>query len=376
MDRYKKLWKELKLNIGETNPEIVTLMNDLEHRSKRKKATDKRGNPEQPKKYGIVLTAQPWWDTYSKVRNMLYLAVVRNKTIPKQVRSDFYKEFSEKMRALASMKLGHNDVQNWLESKWEEYKKTYQKAKLPGTTPSGFERKPLVELSNDECAAIVIDKLVYIYKPKLPDSFLELNIDYYKEDWRQELWMWLWERRYKDVNLMSLILNYRALSKQELSFYTSHILSRMNKYAINYIIKLQCSCCGVSECYMSTTYDNKYEDTLYPANDLSSIETASIVEIDDEIIDNVDNKKLIQKIMDYFDEQIKYNCDNPYKTRNSWIRDKQVLEMRYGFNPENRIYTLEEIGKKLGVTRERVRQMETQILRVCRKQLKGKGEII
>lgn len=42
-------------------------------------------------------------------------------------------------------------------------------------------------------------------------------------------------------------------------------------------------------------------------------------------------------------------------------REVKVLELRYGLNGSN-VYTLEEIGRKMGVTRERVRQIEAQAL--------------
>ena len=46
-------------------------------------------------------------------------------------------------------------------------------------------------------------------------------------------------------------------------------------------------------------------------------------------------------------------------------REARVLELRYGLK-DGEAYTLEEVGRKLGVTRERVRQIETQALRKLR----------
>jgi len=46
-------------------------------------------------------------------------------------------------------------------------------------------------------------------------------------------------------------------------------------------------------------------------------------------------------------------------------REREVLEMRYGLQ-DGRTHTLEEVGKAFGVTRERIRQIETKALRKLR----------
>ncbi|MFC1960896.1 sigma-70 domain-containing protein, partial [Chloroflexota bacterium] len=42
-------------------------------------------------------------------------------------------------------------------------------------------------------------------------------------------------------------------------------------------------------------------------------------------------------------------------------REAYILKLRYGLE-DGRIHTLEEVGKEIGVTRERVRQLEAQAL--------------
>ena len=48
------------------------------------------------------------------------------------------------------------------------------------------------------------------------------------------------------------------------------------------------------------------------------------------------------------------------------LREARVLQMRYGLL-DGKVYTLQEIGNKMGITRERVRQMEEKGLRQLRK---------
>jgi RNA polymerase primary sigma factor len=43
-------------------------------------------------------------------------------------------------------------------------------------------------------------------------------------------------------------------------------------------------------------------------------------------------------------------------------RERTILELRYGLGGEQAM-TLEEVGRRFGVTRERVRQIETRTLR-------------
>lgn len=44
-------------------------------------------------------------------------------------------------------------------------------------------------------------------------------------------------------------------------------------------------------------------------------------------------------------------------------REAEIIKMRHGINSEGREYTLEEIGDKLGITRERVRQLEARAMK-------------
>lgn len=54
-------------------------------------------------------------------------------------------------------------------------------------------------------------------------------------------------------------------------------------------------------------------------------------------------------------------------------REQEVIRMRFGMNGE-RVYTLEEVGQKMNLTRERIRQIESKALRRLRQRMREKGQ--
>jgi RNA polymerase primary sigma factor len=53
-------------------------------------------------------------------------------------------------------------------------------------------------------------------------------------------------------------------------------------------------------------------------------------------------------------------------------KEKEILRLRFGIGDEGE-HTLEEVGKRFSVTRERIRQIETKALRKLRHPLRGRA---
>lgn len=222
--------------------------------------------------------------------------------------------------------------------------------KKPTTTPSGFERRPKNELSFDECAAIVIDNLIAKIEVNIPNE--DINIQEYEEDWKQELWVWCWEHRLSDANLNTLIVNYNALPPHDYRFRMRNIFTRMRNYIVSYVMKLKYSCNDIAKYHVNDKY---MKEIPYTSVNTTMSDSIDILDPEEELIES--ERK---EIANYFiNEFAKYNTS-------MYSRHQKVLQMRYGFNDENRIYTLQEVANHLGVTKERVRRMELWALRHCR----------
>ena len=69
--------------------------------------------------------------------------------------------------------------------------------------------------------------------------------------------------------------------------------------------------------------------------------------------------------MEYSFYHIKSDLQPDLDSINRQINEKQIILLRYGFY-EDTCYTLEEVGMRFGITRERVRQIEAKALKKMR----------
>lgn len=106
-------------------------------------------------------------------------------------------------------------------------------------------------------------------------------------------------------------------------------------------------------------------------------EFQDIVSLSESIGDNIYLEDVIGQEDDLETEIIKKDqIIEIYDLLNSALndREKEILEMRYGLG-ESKIYTLKEIGVKLNITRERVRQIEKKSIIKLKKYLEDYKDI-
>ncbi|RIL82691.1 sigma-70 family RNA polymerase sigma factor, partial [Staphylococcus cohnii] len=96
-------------------------------------------------------------------------------------------------------------------------------------------------------------------------------------------------------------------------------------------------------------------------SNLASLETTIGEDEDSLLIDFISDEKSISTENQVADLFLKQEIDNLFNNKLT-EREAKVLLMRFGFE-NGQIYTLEEIGQEIGVTRERIRQIESKALK-------------
>ncbi|MFK8066779.1 MAG: RNA polymerase sigma factor RpoS [Gammaproteobacteria bacterium] len=88
------------------------------------------------------------------------------------------------------------------------------------------------------------------------------------------------------------------------------------------------------------------------------------------LLDTVPDENKSDPAIKLQDDDIKLHLDTWLMTLNE--KQRAVVEYRFGLHGNDN-YTLEEVGKLIGVTRERVRQIQIEALKRLRKQLEREG---
>ncbi len=92
------------------------------------------------------------------------------------------------------------------------------------------------------------------------------------------------------------------------------------------------------------------------------------LEIQDELLDEVDYEEIA--LDNVFKEQLNERLNDVLDTLTK--REEEIIRLRFGLYPDGKPHTLEAIGKKYNVTRDRIRQIEKEVLRKLRHPSRGK----
>lgn len=93
-------------------------------------------------------------------------------------------------------------------------------------------------------------------------------------------------------------------------------------------------------------------------------------EVDKSLLDSIADENTIDPAQVLQDDDVKHHIDDWLCQLND--KQREVVERRFGLNGHD-IATLEEVGNEIGVTRERVRQIQIEALRRLREILETEG---
>jgi len=101
------------------------------------------------------------------------------------------------------------------------------------------------------------------------------------------------------------------------------------------------------------------------------------ISIDMPISDDI-NKPILDTISNHENDPFSYmSCESLKQNLHKWLahlnlKQRAVLEHRFGLNGQDPL-TLDETGVEIGLTRERVRQLQSEALRILRTQIESQG---
>ncbi len=145
--------------------------------------------------------------------------------------------------------------------------------------------------------------------------------------------------------------------------YKYDILNKINKYIMNYVTQYDVFP-NIKDISQSTKIsESKIEKVMLEFQELLSLNSSIGEDIFlEDIVSSVNSEFLEDEIIDgMFKDGLNKRLDvlSP--------REKEIIIMRYGLDgDENK--TLEEVGKKFNITRERVRQLEKKALEKLKKE--------
>ncbi len=145
--------------------------------------------------------------------------------------------------------------------------------------------------------------------------------------------------------------------------YKYDILNKINKYIMNYVTKYDVFP-NIKDISKSTKIsEDKIEKVMIEFQELLSLNSSIGEDIFLEDIVSTENSEFLEDSI--IDGMFKEDMNKRLNVLNP--REKEIIVMRYGLNEEEN-KTLEEVGQKFNITRERVRQLEKKALEKLRKE--------
>ena len=186
-----------------------------------------------------------------------------------------------------------------------------------------------------------------------------------KDDLYKSLCSFIGQRQFNISRALPYLL---AIHKIEYNyddeFYSSCYFNALQNYNSNYL-KIDSSVSNIADCYQNFTLDfifaDKFLSDIFFANGINTVKDLSELSVESLMVIfsvNLDeNIKLLSQLSTNFSFTYKKKVMDLYNSLDD--RQKEILDLRNGF-VDGKKYVLEEIGAKLNLTRERVRQIETR----------------